>query len=252
VNLGCNYDCEHCYLGDKMFAGLDWPGRERLLSVMADAGVLWLQLTGVITAMIADLPGTAEAVGVDPSPQFVARARRRAPSVRFEVTDGRALPFSGQSFEAVVFATTLCHIPRPEHAVAEACRVLRPGGSLLVYDGDYATSTVAITRDDPLQTCVATTIGTLVHDPWLVRRLPALVAAAGFVPGELHSHGYLEIDSPGYTLTLVDFGADTLATRGTISSATAEALKAEARRRAADGTYFGHIAYASLLAHRPA
>ena len=31
VNLGCNYDCEHCYLGEKMFAGMDWPGRERLL-----------------------------------------------------------------------------------------------------------------------------------------------------------------------------------------------------------------------------
>jgi molybdenum cofactor biosynthesis enzyme MoaA len=46
VNLGCNYDCEHCYLGEKMFAGMDWPGRERLLKVMADAGVLWLQLTG--------------------------------------------------------------------------------------------------------------------------------------------------------------------------------------------------------------
>jgi len=46
LNLGCNYDCEHCYLGDKQFAGLDWPGRERLLNVMAEAGVLWLQLTG--------------------------------------------------------------------------------------------------------------------------------------------------------------------------------------------------------------
>src|SRR5450755_1306506 len=46
LNLGCNYDCEHCYLGEKMFAGMDWSGRERLLNVMADAGVLWLQLTG--------------------------------------------------------------------------------------------------------------------------------------------------------------------------------------------------------------
>ncbi|HEY0933254.1 MAG TPA: radical SAM protein [Trebonia sp.] len=46
LNLGCNYDCEHCYLGEKMFAGMDWAGRERLLKVMADAGVLWLQLTG--------------------------------------------------------------------------------------------------------------------------------------------------------------------------------------------------------------
>ena len=46
VNLGCNYDCEHCYLGEKTFAGIEWPGRERLLDVMAQAGVLWLQLTG--------------------------------------------------------------------------------------------------------------------------------------------------------------------------------------------------------------
>ncbi|MGH3800787.1 MAG: radical SAM protein [Pseudonocardiaceae bacterium] len=46
LNLGCNYDCEHCYLGLKKFEGLSWPDRERLLHIMRDAGVLWLQLTG--------------------------------------------------------------------------------------------------------------------------------------------------------------------------------------------------------------
>lgn len=46
LNLGCNYDCEHCYLGLKKFSGLAWPDREKLLHIMRDAGVLWLQLTG--------------------------------------------------------------------------------------------------------------------------------------------------------------------------------------------------------------
>ena len=46
LNLGCNYDCEHCYLGLKRFQGLSWPDRERLLYAMRDAGVVWLQLTG--------------------------------------------------------------------------------------------------------------------------------------------------------------------------------------------------------------
>ena len=46
LNLGCNYDCEHCYLGLKKFEGLSWLDRERLLHIMRDAGVLWLQLTG--------------------------------------------------------------------------------------------------------------------------------------------------------------------------------------------------------------
>nr|WP_206441238.1 radical SAM protein [Streptomyces boncukensis] len=46
INLGCNYDCEHCYLGLKRFEGLPWAEKERLLHVMDAAGVLWFQITG--------------------------------------------------------------------------------------------------------------------------------------------------------------------------------------------------------------
>lgn len=46
INLGCDYDCEHCYLGEKRFAGLDLAGKRRLLHILRDAGVLWLQITG--------------------------------------------------------------------------------------------------------------------------------------------------------------------------------------------------------------
>jgi ubiquinone/menaquinone biosynthesis C-methylase UbiE len=207
--------------------------------------------TGVITALIADMPGVAVAVGVDPSRQFVQQARRRLlPSCRFEVADGRSLPFGDSTFDGVVFATTLCHIPSPEQALAEAHRVLTPGGWLLAYDGDYATTTVAFSRHDPLQTCVDAAIDALVHNPWLVRGLAPLVRRAGFEPGELRSHGHIEADAPAYLLSVIDFGADTLASRGTIAARTADALKAEARQRVDAGRFFGHIAYASLLAKR--
>lgn len=46
INLGCNYACSHCYLGLKEFAGLPWPEKVRLLEMMRDAGVVWLQITG--------------------------------------------------------------------------------------------------------------------------------------------------------------------------------------------------------------
>ncbi|MFE2684897.1 radical SAM protein [Streptomyces mirabilis] len=46
INLGCDYDCEFCYLGEKRFEGLDWTGKQQLLRTMRDAGVLWLQITG--------------------------------------------------------------------------------------------------------------------------------------------------------------------------------------------------------------
>ncbi|MFJ5229878.1 radical SAM protein [Kitasatospora sp. NPDC088391] len=46
INLGCNYDCEHCYLGEKKFEGLPMDGKAKLLHTMQQAGVLWLQITG--------------------------------------------------------------------------------------------------------------------------------------------------------------------------------------------------------------
>jgi MoaA/NifB/PqqE/SkfB family radical SAM enzyme len=46
INLGCDYDCQFCYLGEKRFEGLDWDGKQQLLRTIRDAGVLWLQITG--------------------------------------------------------------------------------------------------------------------------------------------------------------------------------------------------------------
>lgn len=46
VDLGCNWGCDFCYLGEKRFSSLTMPDRERILDVFAAAGVLFLQLTG--------------------------------------------------------------------------------------------------------------------------------------------------------------------------------------------------------------
>jgi ubiquinone/menaquinone biosynthesis C-methylase UbiE len=122
------------------------PGAARVLEIGCG--------TGAVTRALARRPGVAEAVGVDPSPVFVARARELGAAlgnVTFEVADGRALRLPDRDFDAVVFHTTLCHVPQPELALKEAFRVLRPGGTLALFDGDYATITVALGEHDPLQ-----------------------------------------------------------------------------------------------------
>jgi hypothetical protein len=78
-----------------------------------------------------------------------------------------------------------------------------------------------------------------LNDPWLVRRLPALLRSAGFQLRGSRSHGYLQTDQPEYMLTLVDRGADALASSGRIGPELCVALKAEAQRRAEVDEFFG-------------
>jgi SAM-dependent methyltransferase len=211
--------------------------------------------TGAVTRGLAAWPGVVEAVGVDPSPIFVAKARELGAglaTLAFEEADGRSLPFVSNRFDTVVFHTTLCHVPEPDAMLHEAVRVLRPSGCLAVFDGDYATGTLATGAGDPLDACAEAFRAHFIHDPWLVRRLLRLVQAAGVQLRRVRSYGYVEGPAPGFMLSgWVDLGADALVATGRIGIDLAAALKAEARRRVTSGEYFGHIAYMSCVARKP-
>lgn len=210
--------------------------------------------TGAVCRDLARRAGIGMVTGLDPSTGFLVRARELAtdlPNLRFDEGDARAMPYGDASFDAVVFHTCLSHVPRPEAALAEAYRVLRAGGRLLILEGDYATTTVAIGPEDPLQACAEAAMSALVNDRWLVRRLSAAVTACGFALERMDSHGYLQTEAPDYMLGLVTRGADFLANWGRIDTALAEALKAEARRRADTHAFFGFIGFAALVAGKP-
>lgn len=80
-------------------------------------------------------PQVREALGLEPAPPLVAMARRAATSVRLPVRliegSAEAIPLETDSVDTVVTTWTMCTIPAIESALAEARRVLKPGGRLL-------------------------------------------------------------------------------------------------------------------------
>lgn len=226
--------------------GVSFPRGARVLDVGCG--------TGVLTRMLARWPEVASVVGVDPAPGLLDKARAAAAdlhNVTFEESDGRSLAFQEATFDVVAIDSTLSHVPGPERVVEEAFRVLRRGGCLALFDGDYATTTVALTDHDPLQACVDAMMANSVTDRRIMRRVTHVVAACGFEVLSFRSFGFAETGDEGYMLTVVDRGADILCGQGHIATETAAALKEEARKRLRAGRFFGHIAYAGLVARKP-
>src|SRR2546421_10835596 len=82
--------------------------------------------TGVASARAAERG--ARVTGVDFSPEMIAAARKRHPAIAFETADAEALTFADASFDAVLVNFGIHHVERPERVIAEARRVLAPGG----------------------------------------------------------------------------------------------------------------------------
>jgi SAM-dependent methyltransferase len=158
------------------------------LGPVRDADLLDL---GCGTGRVAELAAArgARVTAVDLSAEMAARARARPAlaGARVEVMDAQALALPDGAFDAVVAAFSLMFCPRPDLALSEARRVLRPGGRLVaaVWGLPEECETVGVGRaaaafatEPPPALPLAQSMG----DPDLLR---GLLLAAGFAGAEL-------------------------------------------------------------------
>ena len=129
--------------------------------------------------------------------------------------------------------------------------MLRPGGQLAVFDGDYATNTVALFDGDPLQAAMTMAQRNLIHDPYIMRRLAGLARQAGFTVREIEAHGYVQTEAPDYLLSLIARGTSAAARSGECGADLAAGFEREAQERVAAGTFYGAILFVSLIAEKP-
>lgn len=164
-------------LGMRLTAAHRAPGADlygRIVGLLLDAGaVRALDLgcgDGALAATAAGRP--LRVIGVDAAAAMVRAARRHGPVVQADLT---ALPIADAAVDAVVAVNALDHLERPDRALCEARRVLRPDGLFVAGTISHADSpelapiwrperTPFDTEDAPA--LVAGCFGTAETEPW--------------------------------------------------------------------------------------
>ena len=91
-----------------------------------------LEVGGGKSGLAAMLYPDAAITNIDLNAEYADAPCNQLPNVTFLCADATALPFEDNSFDAITMFDLLEHVPDDAKAIAEAKRVLRPGGYLLV------------------------------------------------------------------------------------------------------------------------
>lgn len=214
--------------------------------------------TGLAARAIARGAGFAGHVtGIDLSPYLVAAAQRLASEeglaerLDFRVGDAGRLDFADGTFDALVAHTLLSHVEDPFAVLKGAARLVKHGGMIGIFDGDYASLTFDLA--DPVRGKAhdEALVSALVTHPRVMRQLPRLLRAAGLELVTSSSHVLSEIGQAGFWASAIEVYRKLLAKAGTMTEDQANAWAAALRDDSDAGTFFGSSNYYAYVARRP-
>jgi SAM-dependent methyltransferase len=241
-----------------MFAGML---AEYLDAMHVDAARAVLDLgcgTGLAARAIVHRPGFAgHATGIDLSPHLIAAAARLAADegmsgrADFRVGDTRHLGFADATFDAVVAHTLVSHVDDPLAVLREAARVTKPGGSVAIFDGDYASMTFGNADTNAGKRHDEALIRAIVTSPRVMRQMPRLLRQAGLVMVACFPHVLAEIGRADFWLSGIQTFRQLIAKAKVLSQAEADAWADALLKDSEDGVFFGASNYYSYVARRP-
>lgn len=235
--------------------------REYMDSMAIDSAKLVLDLgcgTGVAARAIAQRPDfSGRVTGIDHSSHLIAAAtllakeERVEDRVEFRAGDSHSLALRDMTFDAVVAHTLFSHLDNPPAALREIVRIVKPGGKVAVFDGDYASLTFAtddVVRGKENDEAI---INSIVTNPRVMRQMPQLLREAGLQLKTALSYVVAEVGRADFWEPAITSFVKLLPKAGTMTEQDATEWAASMRRRSDQEIFFGACNYYSYIATRP-
>jgi ubiquinone/menaquinone biosynthesis C-methylase UbiE len=195
--------------------------------------------------------------GVDHSATLVDAARRLTDeeglsgNVTYQVGDAHHLPYGDAEFDIVTLHTLISHVDDPPQVLREARRLVRPGGTVAIFDGDYESLTFAHPDHALAKTVEEKLVKLIVANPRIMRDLPRLLQETGLELVEAEGVLYANIGSSRFWVSAAESYGVLLARSGLLPQALVDDWRAFQVQSVADNTFFGASNYYTYLTRRP-
>ena len=209
--------------------------------------------TGGITRRIADRFPAASILGLEPSAALTKTAKELAgdrSNLTFSIGNGADLDLIDACADVAILHTVLSHVTNPRPLVAEAARILRPGGTLVICDADFSKAMMGVVPGDPLGSCAEAFVSGAVTDAWLAGKLKPLVGEVGLSVAHFSVLNRIVTSGMG-ALIWVRMSAARMVSDGVIGQPLADALEAEYIRRAKAEILYCFLPFVTLIATKP-
>jgi SAM-dependent methyltransferase len=225
------------------------PRAAAVLDVGCGSGVVARSLAGR-----QDFNGSI--IAIDKDEGLLEAARKLAAEegvsdlIDFRIGDGHSLELPDASFDGVTAQTAISHMHDPKAVLVEMARVLKDGGALAIFDGDYESRAFSCEDHELARAAEAAWRAMQGHSPRLIRDLPRLLAATEFEIDEVIPFVEFQIGDAGTWPETAERFAPKMVETGLISSDQVKswvgALKEDAKR----GTVFTASNYYAYIARR--
>jgi ubiquinone/menaquinone biosynthesis C-methylase UbiE len=213
--------------------------------------------TGVAARAIVRWPRFAGRVtGVDRSAHLVAAAERLAREegladrTEFRTGDACSVEAADASFDAAVAHTLVSHVDDVMAVLEEAARVVRPGGTIGIFDGDYASLTFDHPDAERAKACDEALMSALAANPRVMRQMPRLLRAANLELVNSFSWVLSETGTANFWSSAFDVYGKLLPTTGVMTQEDADRWAAALRSDSDAGVFFGSCNYYAYVARR--
>jgi ubiquinone/menaquinone biosynthesis C-methylase UbiE len=194
-----------------------------------------------------------KAFGVDQCSPFIdaanafAQAEHIGDRITFLVGDAHSLDFPAETFDVVIAHTLISHVTDPMTVLSEMARVVRPGGTVVILDGDYASLTYAFPDHSFGHQMDAALATASFNNPRIMRDLPRLLPQVGLRPAQAWGDAVVEIGTSSYFKSFAETYAPYVKRAGLLPAQAVDVWLNEQLQAMEAGTFFAACNYYTYL-----